>query len=195
KATGESFIYLKDFGFGQESAAQLVRNVATGEVVIRKVVKNLCYRKNYESPEPFRPVKPKEIEILEKVQTWPDMPGVPRYLSECYSHEYIKVKETRFRGVGPLYRSVGMWRLCNGGSIFDATDFDSNADRDNYATLLPLVGWARYVWQIVGTLHFLGHGNPEGIPLTHRDCHPGNIFIHWNDDDTLLPDFILGDFG
>ncbi|KAM7219386.1 hypothetical protein V8F06_005285 [Rhypophila decipiens] len=174
KATGESFIYLKDFGFGKESAAQLVRNVAT---------------------EPFRPVKPKEIEILEKMQTWPDMPGVPRYLSECYSHEYIKVKETRFRGVGPLYRSVGMWRLCNGGSIFDATDFDSSADRDNYATLLPLVGWARYVWQIVGTLHFLGHGNPEGIPLTHRDCHPGNIFIHWNDDDTLLPDFILGDFG
>ncbi|KAM7195891.1 hypothetical protein V8F20_007256, partial [Naviculisporaceae sp. PSN 640] len=201
--TGETLMFVKHFGQGAESAAQLVKNAHTGEVLVRKVVMALYRRAPDLLNTPFHPKPPREIEILDRIHSWPEVRGITHYLSQCYSHEYQKAKVSSEAQAGTLYRHVGLWKMCNGGAVIRNDELNAAGTLGIRMTdSIPMAAIGRCIWQVMSSFHFLGHGNPEGIPVQHRDAHPGNIFMHWNtgpvdldNPSALLPDFILGDFG
>ncbi|KAK3311098.1 uncharacterized protein B0T15DRAFT_548334 [Chaetomium strumarium] len=181
------FLFIRNFGQGIESVAQLVEDVDTGEALIRKVSAERL-RPNRVSAKAlagFRPKKPREIRILELIKgTFRAAdPGFPCYIVECLGHEFIKSTDTDRLG-RPKYHSVSYWKLCNGSSVRSRWlegDF-----------VPPIIAVARMIRQVFSTLHYLYTGGAR--PIYHDDLHFGNIWIHWRADQ-LLPDFYLGDFG
>ncbi|KAK4234188.1 hypothetical protein C8A03DRAFT_18863 [Achaetomium macrosporum] len=181
------FLFIRKFGSGLESVAQLVEDVDTGENIIRKATSERLRpnRVSTESLAEFRPKKPREVRILEVIRKTfraPD-PELPYYLVECYGHEYIKSTDTDDLG-RPKYHSISYWKLCNGSSV-----------RSRWLTgdfVPPVVAVARMVRQVFSTLHYLYTAGEH--PIYHDDVHFGNIWIHWRENE-VLPDFYLGDFG
>ena len=198
------FLYIRNFGSGTESVAQLVEDIDTREVLIRKVRarRPRRRRKHAAADENWRPKKPREIRILEAIRRTfraPE-PGLPAYIAECYDHEYIRCsssssssedvgaqeeeeEEEEEEGAHTKYSCVSYWRLYNGRSV--RTRWLTGDVRP------PVAAVARMTHQVLGTLHYLYTAGER--PVYHEDLHFGNVWAHWTAD-APLPDFYLGDF-
>ncbi|KAH6628083.1 hypothetical protein F5144DRAFT_466356, partial [Chaetomium tenue] len=132
--------------------------------------------------------KPNEIRILKKINKTfkPPEVGIQPYIVDCYGHEYIKSKH-KDPGGASMYHSVSYWKLCNGESI--KTRWQAP---DSNRPWIPTSIIARMIRQVLSTFQRLYTGGDQ--PVYHGDAHMGNIWIHWPED-TMLPDFYLGDFG
>ena len=75
-------------------------------------------------------------------------------------------------------------QYCNGG---DLRTFAFNIDR----VLPPAFLWHLFE-RLLTVLHHLHYECPS--PVAHRDVHPRNIFLHWEQHDNL-PQVFLDDFG
>ena len=176
------FLFIRKFGAGAESVAQLVRDMDSGENLIRKVSANRLVRK-LTSDSNRQPKKPREFIMLDAIRhTFNPSPKFPFYLVDYNNHEYIKSNDTDPLG-NPKYHSVSYWKLCNGRAV-----------RTQWLTghvHPPITAVARMVRQVLSTLHYLYTGGAQ--PIYHEDVHLGNVWMHW-EADGALPDFYLGDF-
>ena len=183
KSGSRRFLFIRHFGSGVESVAQLVEDLDTGETLIRKVTASRLQQQHTVGEDP-RLKKPNEIRILDAIRDSfraPD-PRYPPYIAECYGHDYIKSKDTGSTG-WPKYSSVSYWKLYNGGSVTERWLTGEITP--------PLMAVARMIHQVLSTLQYLCTAGKK--PIYHGDIHLGNVWVHWKAD-TLLPDFYLGDF-
>ncbi|KAL2262624.1 hypothetical protein VTK26DRAFT_659 [Humicola hyalothermophila] len=182
KAGKRRFLYVGNLSFGVDSRAQLVEDLETGEILVRKVHKHRpqdgCLRDGDRQPKP-----PAEIQLQKATRKRMKAPerGHPVYIAECYGHEYIEPKDTG--GISRGYHSVSYWKFYNGGSVYSRWMTGQVTP--------PVVAVARMLRQVFGTLQYLYTSG--GQPVYHGSLHFGNIWLHWTDD-ALLPDFYLGDF-
>ncbi len=176
------FLFIRNFGAGAESVAQLVKNMDSGDNFIRKVSANRLVRK-LTSDSNRQPKKPRELVILDAIRdTFDSSPEFPCYLVDYYHHEYIKSNDTDPSG-NPKYHSVSYWKLYNGGAV--QTQWLKGH------VYPPITVVARMVCQVLGTLQYLYTGGAQ--PIYHEDVHLGNLWMHW-EANRELPDFYLGDF-
>jgi tmRNA-binding protein len=187
KSGSRRFLFVRNFGAGIESVAQLVEDVDTGENLIRKVSAERLRPNRFtaQSLAGWRPKKPREVRILELIKGTFRAPDTefPCRIVQCYGHEYFKSADTDRLG-RPKYHSVSYWKLCNGSSV-----------REQWLRgefVPPVTAAARMIRQVFSTLHYIYTAGEH--PIYHDDLHFGNIWIHWRADQ-LLPDFYLGDFG
>ena len=111
--------------------------------------------------------------------------GIPRYIVDCYGHEYIKSKHVSAKGRS-LYHSVSYWKLCYGKNLSNLWQ------RPEAASPIPISIFVRMIRQVLSTFQWLYTAGDQ--PLYHGDVHTGNIWLDWSKD-AMLPDFYLGDFG
>ncbi|KAL2024226.1 hypothetical protein VTK56DRAFT_9382 [Thermocarpiscus australiensis] len=185
KAGERRLLFVRNFGTGTESVAQVVKDLNSGTNLIRKVgTSRLLQKHSYDKK--WRPQKPHEIQILNTIrETFKDPEeDLPYYIAECYGHEYIKSKDKGIEGQ-PKYSSVSYWKLYNGGSVY--TRYLAKVTGNNP----PVVILARMIRQILSTLHYLYTAGEQ--PIFHGDFHLGNVWAHWSPA-SHLPDFYLGDF-
>jgi hypothetical protein len=188
RAGNRRLVFIRNYGAGTQSQAQLVHDVDTSENMVRKVTAHrLVSPEGQDSSPNWRPKPPREVRILRTIKKsfQPPEPGRKPYLAECYGHEYIRTNSVDDRG-RRKYHSASYWKLYNGQSI-----------RERWLSgdvLPPSVAVARMIRQFLVTLHYLYTGGLK--PIYHEDTHFGNIWAHWqtNNDDDSLPDFYLGDF-
>lgn len=189
-----SYLYISDFGKGAQSQAQLVKNTQTGQVIVRKVWKVLA-RRTVTNDTPFRPLKLRELVLLDVIKQIPTKEGVPNYIASYLSYEYVKAAfSTTYKA--DQYRLTSYWPVYNGGP---AADMSGLGNEVNITAKLPLAAIARMVWQVYGSLHHIYSTGADYI--VHFDIHMGNILLHWENKPadaanpaSLLPDFILVDF-
>lgn len=177
------FLFIRNFGAGIESVAQLVRDVDSRVNLIRKVTARRLL-KNPGIGDNWQLQKPRELRILDTIKDTfkaPE-PGLSFNIVECYGHEYIKSKDHDESGL-IKYHSVSYWKLCNGRSLYKRWLSGE--------ILPPTVAVARMIRQVLSTLHHLHTGGEK--PIYHGDLHFGNIWMDWKED-SLLPDFYIGDF-
>jgi len=176
------FLFVRNFGAGVESVAQLVQDVETGENLIRKVT---ATRPTQVFPfiKPFRPKKPNEVVMLDKIveESSTESKHTP-YICNLHAHEYIKSQATDPSGF-PKYHSISYWKLCNGRSV--------RARWLVEGILPPTMVVARMVADVLGTLQYLYTAGKQ--PVYHHDVHLGNVWMSWSADQ-VLPSFYLGDF-
>ncbi|KAK3319983.1 hypothetical protein B0T19DRAFT_468048 [Cercophora scortea] len=165
------------FGEGMQSKVQLVRDVETRELVIRKVAATRIRVKNGQAIQPDR-----EIEMVKFLKSFPTTSYPAPRLAECISNADIETAPGR-------YSRVSYWKYYNGGTVQD--EFHH---RHRY---LPYSLLARFMWQVCESLQFMYQAGPEAV--YHCDLHTQNIWVHWPETATGdlpdLPDFIIGDFG
>ena len=181
ESANRRFLFIRKFGAGAESVAQLVKDMDSGDNLIRKVGANRLVRKlTLDSNR--QPKKPREFVMLDAIRdTFNPLSKFPRYLVDYHHHEYIKSNDTDASG-NPKYHSVSYWNLCNGRAV-----------RTQWLTghvHPPITAVARMVRQVLGTLQYLYTGGAQ--PIYHEDVHLGNVWMHW-EADGALPDFYLGD--
>jgi hypothetical protein len=177
------FLFIRHFGSGMQSVAQLVKDIDSGDNLVRKVpARRLLHF--LLSDEDRRLKKPNEIRMLGVIEkTFKDPePGLPAYISKCYGHEFIRSKYPE-KG-RQMYHSISYWQLYNGESVRTRWRLDP-------CSLPPASLIARMIRQVLSTLHYLYTAGDQ--PIYHDDLHLGNVWIHWPAD-TALPDFYLGDF-
>ncbi|KAK3689943.1 hypothetical protein B0T22DRAFT_441381 [Podospora appendiculata] len=162
------------FASGVQSTVQLVRDVETGEVVIRKVTACRIKTNNGKLPQPDR-----EIEILKLLKSFPTTNYPAPRLAECISNADIQSAPGK-------YSRVSYWKFYNGGTVQKAFYQEHK--------YLPYSLLARFMWQICESLQFMYQAGPEAV--YHTDLHTQNIWLHWPENGSGdLPDFIIGDFG
>jgi hypothetical protein len=175
EADRRKFVFIRNIGTGVESVAQLVKDIGKGTNLVRKVA---CRRLHHldrsttgeEELPPFR--EPNEIRILKRIQlTFRAKMGIPRYIVDCYGHEYIKSKHASAVG-HYMYHSVSYWKLCNGQSV----KIRWQGPEANSPTI-PTSILAKTIQQILSTFQWLYTAGDQ--PLYHGDVHTGNIWLHW----------------
>ncbi|KAK4157187.1 hypothetical protein C8A00DRAFT_11954 [Chaetomidium leptoderma] len=197
--SGESYIFIRNLAVGAQSKVQLVANISTHEIVVRKVSKkklplsdvselssvpkdrevlmldclDLIMRSR---PSPANTITPRWASYLHH-ENIPTMSGGPRPRLECTQVSYWKLYNC-----GDLADLVRVWRS---GSVGQGRD-----------TPFPVSFVARCIAQVCETLHVMYQAGPQAI--YHCDLHLGNVFVHFDPnsgDGSELPDFYIGDFG
>lgn len=190
KAGKRHLLFIRNLGSGVESVAQLVEDIDSGDVLVRKVTASRLLKA---PDEDWRPKPPREIRILNAIQdTFRDPePGLLPLIARCYGHEYIR-SESKDSAGHPKYHSVSYWKLCNGGSMEDRWfKADRNGQILGMARKPPVTIVARMIRQVLSRMHYLYTAGEK--PVYHQDVHFGNIWAHWTAEQPL-PDFYLGDF-
>ncbi|KAL2132111.1 hypothetical protein VTI74DRAFT_4200 [Chaetomium olivicolor] len=203
-SSGESYIFLRNLAGGAQSNVQLVANVLTHEVVVRKVSKTKFPVDNNNNLIALAPDR--EAEILTLLNslfhnpTHP-LPSIHPRWTTCLSHEDLLTMSLGPRP-RPVCARISYWKLCNGGSLADWARFWSEGSGPLPPAFLPrhapfpVCVVARAIAQVCETLHFMYNAGPD--PVYHCDLHLGNVFVHFEDGEggmLPLPEFYLGDFG
>ncbi|EAQ86430.1 hypothetical protein CHGG_07683 [Chaetomium globosum CBS 148.51] len=197
--SGETYIFNRLLYSGSQSTVQLVTNIQTYEVVVRKVSKYKPVVRN--AHDVANVPEDNEVRILDHLNALRLNPvylltGLTPRWSTCISHEKV------VQSSGPESQTeclqVSYWKLCNAGSLSSFIDcWCSGSMADNMEGMLfPVSVLARCIAQVCETLHFMYQGRPRGrlslrsapgtTYLVHYDSYPGT---------DGLPDFYLGDFG
>lgn len=204
-SSGESYIFLGHLAGGAQSIVQLVANIYTNEVVVRKVSKRRPLLTNGRSITDLP--EDREIRILDHLTSLAHNPinavtGTPRW-APYIGHEDISLMSTWPRPAMVCSR-VSYWKLCNGGSLVDwVRDWrmgpSENGPPQPFSLTpdepcpFPISIAARCIAQVSETLHFMYNAGREAV--YHGDLHLGNVFVHFGERSDGLPDFYLGDFG
>jgi serine/threonine protein kinase len=198
--SGESYIYNRELATGAQSYVQLVTNVSTHEVVVRKVSRDSDRRDLKDESDLATVPKDNELRILDRLNSirrnpvYPQ-PGLTPRWTTCISHENLAIMSS-----GPRPRlqcaRVSYWKLCNGGDLADLRLrwVRGSFGEETEGHLFPVCLVARCIAQVCETLHFMYQAGPEAV--YHIDVHLSNIFLHYDSSSNGgLPDFYLGDFG
>ncbi|KAL1840057.1 hypothetical protein VTJ49DRAFT_833 [Mycothermus thermophilus] len=184
---GGKYIVHKPIEGGYQSHVQIVADVNTKELFVRKTSKKPFPPTGSEGPSSTDTPTDPEIRILKTLKTfplrdpmYPDEGLRPRWIT-C--HRYYEVPDA-FRA--NKVTRVSYWKYYNGGSLHDMME---NGVR------VPTSVLARCVAQVCETLHVMYHCGDE--PIYHCDLHTRNILVHWPGGTTYKnkPDFYIGDFG
>ncbi len=95
---------------------------------------------------------------------------------------------------------AAIFKHCNGGDLLCFMNFFTDA-----GDTLPEVMFWVFIKKICEILAYAQHGwrcdagvlttEENWHPVTHNDLHEGNIFLHWEHENDLLPSVLLGDWG
>ncbi|KAH6641000.1 hypothetical protein F5144DRAFT_590387 [Chaetomium tenue] len=196
--SGETYIFNRLLSSGSQSTVQLVTNIQTYELVVRKVSK---YKPVVRNAHDLANVpEDNEVRILDHLNALRLNPAylltglTPRW-STCISYEKI------VQSCGPEPRTeclqISYWKLCNAGSLSSVIDswYSGSMADIMEGMLFPVSVLARCIAQVCETLHFMYQAGHEAV--YHCDLHLGNIFVHYDSYPGTdgLPDFYLGDFG
>lgn len=96
--------------------------------------------------------------------------------------------------------NTAIFRYCNGGDLLCFQRKFTNVGAN-----MPEVMFWVVIKKICEILAYVQHGwrcdasvvtmEKEWHPFMHNDLHEGNIFLHWEDENNLLPSVLLGDWG
>jgi hypothetical protein len=197
--SGQSYIFNRPLPSGAQNQVQLVTNIHTHEVAVRKVSKQ---KPAVQDAHDLAQVPDdNEVRILDHLNALVRNPvylltGLTPRWSTCISHEKIAVQPQGRIPTAECLR-ISYWKLCNGGSVSSViSNWRSGFMSDNMeGKLFPVSFVARCIAQVCETLHFMYHAGHEA--LYHYDLHLGNIFVHYESDpgNDGLPNFYIGDFG
>lgn len=197
--SGESYIFNRPLPSSSQNRVQLVTNIHTHEVAVRKVKTEKLVVKD--THDLARVPEDNEIRILDHLNALVHNPvylltGLTPRWSTCISHEKIAVPSQ-----GPILRAeclqISYWKLCNAGTVCSVmSSWHWGHMSDNMeGKLFPVSFVARCIAQVCETLHFMYQAGPEAV--YHCDLHLGNIFVHYESKtgNDGLPNFYIGDFG
>ncbi|KAK3376045.1 hypothetical protein B0T24DRAFT_699032 [Lasiosphaeria ovina] len=200
RPTGDKYLFVRNIASGLQSHAQLVQNMDTDELLVRKVSVRRC--KSNEEPK-----LGVESEILDLLKSFPrpESAADQPHLAELLYKEDRRTKagdedervrqETKESGTQRVtprldtYYHISYWKFYNCGTLRDLWTLKPRGAIKPLR--IPYAVMARSIRQVCATFQFMYRAGPEAV--YHRDAHGGNIFVHYeacND----LPDFYLGDF-
>ncbi|KAK5230948.1 hypothetical protein LTR99_000740 [Exophiala xenobiotica] len=175
---GDGYLLVSMLGAGVHGIGCLVRSVADGQVYVRKKISpSYAYNENHECKDVkyYRPHP--NIPKLLHVQEHTLLVDPSEYPAEAASPTVSKYFDP------DTFKSVAVYfDYCNAGSIMRLT----HLKQFKPSTLLLL----NIFDQLLGTIAYL---HQDGV--AHGDAHTGNMFLHFPNENTLLPDVFLGDFG
>lgn len=200
--SGNSYLFLEKLAAGAQSKVQLVVDISTREVVVRKVSRQHLPLPSIQNLT--RIPEDREARVLRLLNSLlhnnpPLHEGqvlTPRWAT-CLSHEVHAVPFPHIDPTQPQQLQclrVSYWSLCNASSV---ADWARMWRENNVSALFPVSFVARCVAQVCETLHVMYQAGPEAV--YHCDLHLANIFVHFDlsggGDGSVLPDFYVGDFG
>jgi hypothetical protein len=197
--SGQSYIFNRPLPSGAQNQVQLVTNIHTHEVAVRKVSKQKPAVQDAHNLAQIP--EDNEVRILDHLNAIVHNPvylltGLTPRWSTCISHERVAVQPQGRISAGECLR-ISYWKLCNGGSVSSViSNWNSGFMFNNMeGKLFPVSFVARCIAQVCETLHFMYHAGHEAV--YHCDLHLGNIFVHYESDpgNDGLPNFYIGDFG
>ncbi|KAH8781033.1 hypothetical protein F5883DRAFT_516390 [Diaporthe sp. PMI_573] len=175
----DQYLFIKILGSGLYATAQLVLQVQTGELVVRKVDKRLFDELEKQEEDPER--------ILFQVQSQARQRGLQPNVSHLYSAD-DKPAPQRRGGRELLYHRVRYFKFYNGGTL---SEFWQACETRDIAPPPSLI--LTMIRDVIQALHFMYSMKPYFV--MHGDLHRGNIFLHWEQNASGGPRFFLGDFG
>lgn len=200
--SGNSYLFLRKLAAGAQSKVQLVVDISTREVVVRKVSREHLTLPS--TPDLTRAPEDREVRILRVlnslVQNNPPLYEgqvlIPRW-ANCLSHEVHAVPFPHIDPNQPPQLQclrVSYWSLCNASSV---ADWARMWRENNVSALFPVSFVARCIAQVCETLHVMYQLGPEAV--YHCDLHLANVFVHFDltggAGGSVLPEFYVGDFG
>lgn len=175
----DQYLFIKILGSGMYATAQLILQVQTGELVVRKVEKRRLDELEKEEEDPER--------ILFLIQSQARQRGLQPNVSHLYSADDEPAPQRR-GGRKLLYHRVRYFKFYNGSTL---SDFYQACETRDIAPPPSLI--LTMIQDVVQALHFMYSMKPNFV--MHGDLHRGNIFLHWEQNVSRGPRFFLGDFG
>lgn len=173
----DKYVLVKVLATGSEASAQLVVHAQTGDLFVRKVGKILLDGREKEKEDPER--------ILFLMQSQARLRDVQLNTAQLYSAEDVPAPQRGGREL--LYHRVKYFKFYNGGNLGDFRDACQTRDIAPPPSLI-----CKMIQQVAHALSFMYSMNPY---VFHGDLHIENIFLHWDENISEGPEFILGDFG
>lgn len=161
-----------NLGAGVQSSAQLVRNMATSEILVRKTRQKTVVKERVERLE-------REVNIVNHLRRQDGPKPLFAGLRD-WEDLYIGEEVSRFT-------RVSYWDFYNVGTMVNLYDIYNRAGH-----VPPPAIIARALWQVLATIQWMMHDIEPSV--LHTDAHDGNVFVNWPNGHPM-PDFILGDFG
>ncbi|KXX73021.1 hypothetical protein MMYC01_210429 [Madurella mycetomatis] len=189
------YVFLESYGQGFHNKVQLVMNTCTAELAVQKVSNDqLTFEGEFDL---IKPPKDREIRMFDYLNALVRCPinedakrlnpRWPAYISYEAAPHFIKTGVQ----VSTVAQRVSYWKLCNGGCL---ADWSRSCKEDAPEALtFPISIMAQCIAQVCETLEFMYTADNE--PIYHCDLHLSNVFVHFNNDDCDLPDFLIGDLG
>lgn len=173
----DKYVLIRVLATGSEASAQLVVHAQTGDLFVRKVGKMLLDESQKKKEDPER--------ILFLVQSQARLRGVQLNTAHLYSAGDVPAPQRGGREL--LYHRVKYFKFYNGGNLGDFRDACQTRDIAPPPSLI-----CKMIQQVAHALNFMYSMSPY---VFHGDLHMDNIFLHWDQNISEGPEFILGDFG
>lgn len=170
----DQYLFVKNLGFGENSQAQLVLHLQTGELRVRKVSRTYLDEdeKNTEDRE----------KVLFYLQEQAAKLGIQPHIGHLFSANDVPAAQGAGKG---KWSRVAYLRYYNGGDVCQLYDAYDQRGQEMPSSLI-----LRLLKQVVYALYFT-----TTCGVLHADLHDGNIFIHHNPALGGRPDFYMADFG
>jgi hypothetical protein len=170
---GDGYLFCRPLGNGVEGVASIVRSITNNKDYVRKKTKPTSAKSTHREG-----IRCPEVELHE------DFPKIPA-LVHWQDFNVLPEDHGRFND----FKSTSMiFEHCNGGSL---DRFFAVLERERILPPPALV--LQLIDHLMEAIDFV-HRFCEP-PVIHQDVHEGNIFLHFPDPDSKLPEFLLGDFG
>ena len=166
----EGYLFVNNIGHPTNGEVQLVRSVADGRLYVRK--------KTYPTPMDANST----VTTCNEVKLYRPHPNIPKLID--WADEVYRESDFDRR----QRSTTSFWEYCNGGDL--ATLLAKACETE---TALPEAFFWKLLLELLTILDFLHFGCQPAI--CQGDFHAGNIFLHWEDDSTILPAIKLVDFG
>ena len=165
---GAGYLFAHNIGTPSNGEVQLVKCIADGKLYVRK--------QNY----PLSVHPDSNQTTCNEVRLYQPHPNIPRLIDWQ--------DEINYQIDCDQLSTTSFWEYCNGGDLSHFL-----ADAQGQGIPIPEAFLWKLIYQLGKVLDFIHFGCQPSIG--HGDFHSGNIFLHWEDDSSVLPEIKLGDFG
>ena len=165
---GLGYLFADNIGTPCNSEVQLVKCIADGKLYVRK--------ENF--PIPLH--RDSNQTSCNEVRFYRPHANIPRLI------DWLDRIDSQIDG--DHLSTTSVWEYCNGNNLQQFL-----WEAQGLGIPLPEAFIWKLLYQVATTLDFIHFGCQPSIG--QGDFHTGNIFLHWEDDSSALPEFKLGDFG
>ena len=165
---GSGYLFAHSIGTPCNGEVQLVKCIADGKLYVRK--------ENF--PIPLYPNSNQTS--CNEVRFYRPHSNIPQLI------DWLDRIDSQIDG--DQLSTTSFWEYCNGNHLLQFL-----AEAQGLGIPIPEVFIWKLLYQLGTTLDFIHFGCQPAIG--QGDLHAGNIFLHWEDDSSVLPEIKLGDFG
>ncbi|ETI28683.1 hypothetical protein G647_01134 [Cladophialophora carrionii CBS 160.54] len=170
---GDGYLFCRPLGNGMEGVTSIVRSITNNKDYVRKKTKPTSAKASHRNG-----IRCPEVELYEE---FPKIPTLVR-------SQDFNVLPKGHAAFNDFKSTSIIFEYCNGGSL---DRFFAVLERERILPPQALV--LQLIDHLMEAVDFV-HRYCEP-PVIHQDVHEGNIFLHFPNPDSKLPDFLLGDFG